>query len=77
VGDLEERQVLAHFVAEAILNPNEETVEGAVGALAGASDAAFAAAMAAIRKTYPQKWPQIDEFETMLVGLRAKLRSGR
>jgi hypothetical protein len=70
----EEKAMVGAFVATAMEDPTPENIEGAIGALAAASPQTFDAAMKAIRATYPEKWPQISQFEVMVVGLRGTLR---
>lgn len=71
----DEKTLVGYYLTAAILKPSPETIGEAVGALSGATDETYHEAMKALRKTYPAKWAQMDEFEAMLDGLRAQLRA--
>lgn len=72
----EEKAMVGAFVATALADPTETNIEGAIGALAAATEPVYLQAMAALHETYPEKHMQLVQFDAMVRGLRSKLRNG-
>lgn len=76
MAEQEEKATVGAFVATALADPTEANIEGAIGALAAATEPVYLQAMSALHETYPAKHFELVQFDAMVRGLRSKLRAG-